>query len=88
MNKEISYVKIVRFTALDAVSTVIKKELEFAPEWDGHKPCDIGRLFSLLWSKNKEMKFMKFNLNTLKDGHWKNNNYKKLENKSKLQKGK
>ena len=24
------------------------KELEFAPEWDGHKPCDIGRLFSLL----------------------------------------
>lgn len=24
------------------------KELEFAPEWDGHKPSDITRLFSLL----------------------------------------
>lgn len=24
------------------------KELEFAPEWDGHKPEDITRLFSLL----------------------------------------
>ena len=24
------------------------RELEFAPKWDGHKPCDIGRLFSLL----------------------------------------
>lgn len=23
------------------------KELEFAPEWDGHKPSDITRLFSL-----------------------------------------
>ena len=26
------------------------KELEFAPEWDGHEPKDIGRLFSLLWN--------------------------------------
>lgn len=24
------------------------KKLEFAPEWDGHKPEDISRLFSLL----------------------------------------
>lgn len=24
------------------------KELEFAPEYDGHKPCDITRLYSLL----------------------------------------
>lgn len=24
------------------------KELDFAPEWDGHKPKDITRLFSLL----------------------------------------
>ena len=24
------------------------KELEFAPEWDGHKPSDIDRLFSLV----------------------------------------
>ncbi len=24
------------------------KELDFAPEWDGHKPEDITRLFSLL----------------------------------------
>ena len=24
------------------------KELEFAPKWDGHKPSDIDRLFSLL----------------------------------------
>lgn len=24
------------------------KELEYAPEWDGHKPSDIDRLFSLL----------------------------------------
>jgi hypothetical protein len=24
------------------------KELEFAPEWDGHKPDDIARLLSLL----------------------------------------
>lgn len=24
------------------------KELEFAPEWDGHKPSDIGRLKSIL----------------------------------------
>lgn len=23
------------------------KELEFAPKWDGHKPEEIGRLFSL-----------------------------------------
>lgn len=24
------------------------KELDFAPKWDGHKPSDITRLFSLL----------------------------------------
>jgi hypothetical protein len=24
------------------------KELHMAPEWDGHKPCDIERLYSLL----------------------------------------
>lgn len=24
------------------------KEIDFAPEWDGHKPSDITRLFSLL----------------------------------------
>lgn len=24
------------------------KELEYAPEWDGHKPSDIERLFTLL----------------------------------------
>jgi hypothetical protein len=24
------------------------QEIEFAPEWDGHKPSDIDRLYSLL----------------------------------------
>lgn len=28
------------------------KELEYAPEYDGHQPSDIGRLYSLLGNDN------------------------------------
>ena len=35
------------------------RELEFAPEWDGHKPDDIGRLMSLDLKPDEKMSIYK-----------------------------
>ena len=38
----------IRYDKLDAMTVKNVEELEFAPEWDGHKPKDITRLLSLI----------------------------------------